>query len=305
MAITINWPASNGAVATAIRIYASTTKLDDDALGTPIATLPGNATSYTWSTPPTDNTVYYFRIAIDRGTDTWLGNNEPYGYFTSTGPGPQTPIRGDWELGYFGRVPTSSLLAPGALRTALGISFGSGTADASITYYNKFVRGGKILFYPADSIVTTLTFDQLYNAGLIYGTDDNGAYPAGATLTPTNQKKIITIAGFNFLARAPKGSTLPTTTLVTTATADKEKSEWDETMGKVNLSSTLPWNLSSWDDNTGIPVIAKGTITQHLFIANTATKTALHRGSGAIDSINQSATGNASYGFIPVLELQP
>lgn len=306
MAITISWPASNAGVATAIRIYAATSKIADDALGAPIATLGGDATSFVW-TPPTDNTVYYFRIAIDRGSDTDLGPNQTFGYFTTTGPGVQQPVRGDWSLGYFGRVPVAEMLSATALRTALGVSaIGSAIADAQIQYYYKFVREGKILFYPAGAILTTVTFDQLYNLGLIYGTDDNGAYPAGAALTPTNQKKVITIGAFNFLARVFKGSTLPTSTVVTTATADKEGSEWDQTMGRINQTATLAWNLTgAWDDAASLPVTTQGTVTQHLTVPTGGTKTALHRGANSvIDSINQLGTGTAALGYSPVLELQ-
>lgn len=306
MAITITWPASNAGVATAIRIYAATSKLTDDALGEPIATLAGDAVSFSWE-PPTDNTVYYFRIATDRGPDTQLGPNQVFGYFSTTGPGPQAPIRGDWDLGYFGRVPVAQMIAGSALRTAIGAgSIGSAIADAQIQYYYKFVREGKIIFYPAGSIITTVTFDQLYNLGLVYGTDDNGAYPAGAALTPKNQKKVITFAGFNFLVRCFKGSVLPTTTLVTTDPADKEGSEWDQTMGRVNQTGTLAWNkVGAWDDGVSLPVTTQGTITQHLFIATGATKTALHRGAySVIDTISQVGTGVAAMGYSPLLELQ-
>lgn len=305
MAITIAWPNLNAGVATAVRIYASTSKITDDALGTPIATLPGSAVSFSWD-PPTDNKVYYFRIAIDRGSDTFIGPNQTFGYFTTTGPGVQQPVRGDWTLGYFGRVPVAEMLGATALRTALGLNVGSNIADAQIQYYYKFIREGKILFYPAGAIVTSVTFDQIYNLGLIYGTDDDGAFPAGATLTPKNQKKVITIGAFNFLARVFKGSTLPTTTLVTTAVADKEGSEWDQTMGRINLTSTLPWNAGiNWDDSTGLPVTTQGTLTQHLINATAATKSALHRGSASIiDNIATLSSGAAALGYSPVLELQ-
>jgi hypothetical protein len=306
MAITITWPADNAAVATEVRIYASTSRLADDTLGTPIATLPGNAVSFSWD-PPTDNTVYYFRVAIDRGADTWLGPNQPFGYFSTTGPGAQQPIRGDWELGYFGRVPVLQMISGSALRTALGVDgIGSTISDTQIQYYYKFVREGKILFYPAGAVMTNVRWDQLYGLGLVYGTDDNGAYPAGAALTPFNQKKVIAIAGFNFLARCFKGSTLPTTTLVTTATADKEGSEWDQTMGRVNTNATLSWNAGSLlDDNTSVPVTTQGTFTQHLLVATSTPKTALHRGaSSVIDSIGQASAASATYGYSPLLELQ-
>jgi hypothetical protein len=306
MAITLNWPSSNAGVATEIRIYAATTPILESALPAPIATLPGTDVSYVWAAPPTDNTVYYFRIAFDRGADTFLGDNQTFGYFTTTGPGPQQIVRGSWELGYFGRVPVADMISGSALRTAVGAgTIGSAIADSNITYYYKFVRNGKILFCPAGAILTTVTWDQLYNLGLVYGTDDNGAYPAGATVTPTNQKKLITVGAFSFLVRLPKGSTSATTDLVTSATADKQGSEWDQTMGRINPNATLAWNTSILqDDNTTIPATTQGTFTQHLSVATTTPKSALHRGAATIDSINLVAAASATYGYHPFLELQ-
>lgn len=307
MAITITWPATNAGTATAIRIYASTTRIADEALGTPIATLAGTETSYLW-TPPTDNTVYYFRIAIDVPTDTFLGDNQVYGYFSTTGPGPQTLARGSWELGYFGRVTTAEMLTTSALQTAVGAAGIPGVvANPGISHYCKFIREGKILFMPVGGMVTNTYWESIYALGLVYGTDDNGAYPAGLTIgTPKNQKKIITIAGFNFLVRLPKGSTLPTTTLVTADPADKIGSEWDQTMGRFNGTALLPDNQSSWDDTTNIASTStqSSNYTQHMF---TLAKACLHRGSGAnIDSIISlaSASTGANYSWAPVLELQ-
>lgn len=308
MAITIDWPAFNSAVATEVRIYASTSKIPDDTLGTPIATLAGNATSYVWTTPPTDNTIYYFRIAIDRGSDSWLSDNQPYGYFTTTGPGVQQPIRGNWEYGYFGRVVVAEMLTPSALRTALGIA-GAGPNDAAVTFYYKFVINGKIIFVPCGSITWAITWDQIYNLGLMYGVDATGLENlpvVPSNLTGVNQKKIITIGAFNFLARSFKGSVLPVNQTVALINANLEGSEYDLTMGRINQNALLPSNIASLiDDATSVTAGYQGSLTQHLVSATATLRTTLVRSSNTVcDASSAQSTVVQASVWNPVLELQ-
>lgn len=308
MAITINWPAYNSAVATEIRIYASTTKLADDALGTPIATLSGNATSYVWTTPPTDNTVYWLRIAIDRGADSYLSPNQSYGYFANTGPGPQAVVRGDWEYGYFGRVAVAEMLTPSALRTALGIA-GAGPNDGAVTFYYKFIINNKIIFVPCGSITWAITWDQIYNLGLMYGVDATGLgnLPvAPSNLTGVNQKKIITIGAYNFLVRTFKGSVLPINQTVAIVNANLEGSEYDLTMGRINQNATLPSNTASLiDDATTMTAGYQGSLTQHLTAATATLRTTLVRSSNvSCDAASGQSTPVQASVWNPVLELQ-
>jgi hypothetical protein len=309
MAITLNWPNTNAATATAIRIYVDTVKIPDDTLPVPIATLVGSAVTFSW-TPPTDNTVYWFRIAIDRGSDTYLGDNQPYGYFTTTGPGVQQPLRGSWgDVAYFGRVPIAEMLTPAALRTALGV--GGGPNDSAITHYYKFYIGGKFIFVPCAALSWAVTWDQIYNLGLMYGVDAFGQEKmavAPTNLPGVNQKKIITIGAANFLARTFKGSVLPTTTLVNIGvTSNLEGSEYDLTMGRISTTATIPSNVASlWDDNTSVLGGAwQGSITQHFTAATATLRTTVVRGNSAsCDAVAGVNTAVQASIWTPVLELQ-
>lgn len=314
MSITIDWPASNVGVATAVRIYASTSKMADDALGDPIATLAGTETSYVWN-PPTDNTVYYFRIAIDRGADSYLSPNQPYGYFTTTGPGPQQLVRGSWEAGYFGRVPSADFISQTNLLSALGFSGGSGpNADGAINHYYKFALKGKIIFVPCGSIRWSITWDQIYALGLMYGVDGTGLdqHPAGSNLVGVNQKKIVAIQGYNFMVRTFKGATTPTTDMIPNLTnfaAIAEGSEWDLTMGRINTNGTLPFNTNAlWDDNLNAPVntgVHQGTITQHQYGAVVNNRISVVRGpSGTCDGFVAGTPQGQITTWNPILELQ-
>jgi hypothetical protein len=318
MAITLNWPASNAGVATAIRIYVSTSRIPDDTLPAPIATLAGTETSFVW-TPPTDNTVYYFRIAFDRGADTYLGDNQIYGYFANTGPGPQTLSRGTWEAGYFGRVIAADIATQSALLTALGFSGGGGPhADVTISHYYKFALSGKIIFVPCGSIRWSITWDQIYALGLMYGVDSTGLelHPTPSNLVGVNQKKIVALNGYNFLARTFKGSNRPTNVLLAdwnTPTAWVDGCEWDLTMGRINTNGTLAYNTSSlWDDNgvqqvapTAIAPTNQGTITQHITGTVINNRISLVRGPiGNIDGVLQGTPQGQVTTWTPLLELQ-
>lgn len=318
MAITINWPATNAAKATAIKIYASKTKLVDGALGTPIATLPGSAVTFSW-TPPTDNTVYFFRIETiftsGDGEESILGPNQPFGYFTTTGPGNQAPIRGDWELGYFGRVDSSLLLSGSALRTALGMTSGVGVphTDAVLTYYYKFIINGKIIFSPVGPIAYGVTWTQIYNWGLMYGVDGDGFDLMPSLLSgqaSVNQKKIIAAGGFNFLVRTYKSSLLPTNQALNyLVPANLEGSEYDLTLGRINEKPSMPFNQGpQWDDTTSMPTYQSwvGTLTQHLSSAQTNTRVTVVRGgsAGVMDLASQQNTQNTASTWTPLLELQ-
>jgi hypothetical protein len=287
-------------------------------LGSPIATLAGTATSFVWN-PPTDNTVYYLRIAIDRGSDTFLGINQIYGYFATTGPGPQQLVRGTWEAGYFGRVAAADIAVQSTLLTALGFSGGGGpNSDVQVSHYYKFALNGKIIFVPCGSIRWSITWDQIYALGLMYGVDGTGLdlHPSPSNLVGVNQKKIVTLNGNNFLVRTFKGANRPTNAMLTdwnTPTAWVEGSEWDLTMGRINTNGTLAYNTGAlWDDNlaqltapTAVAPTNQGTITQHITGTVINNRISLVRGPvGIIDGAIQGTPQGQLTTWTPMLELQ-
>lgn len=296
MAITINWPASNVGVATAVRIYASTTKMTDDALGTPIATLAGTETSYVWTTPPTDNTIYYFRIAIDRGADTYLSPNQTYGYFASTGPGPQQIACGDWEYGYFGLVPKAEMMTMAQLSTLLTTNAMNPASETNFTGYHKMVYQGKIYFYPDAYVASNQTWRTYYEKGFMYGVDGNGNPPI--TVTPTNQLRIVTIGANQFKVRSFT-THQASTDIAVSAIPNDGTSEWDKLVCRLHLITTFANNelhLSDLAYST-----SRNTVGQHIW--NISLGQALQRGMASVEASTNVITGSG-YGWTPLLELQ-
>lgn len=113
----------------------------------------------------------------------------PAKLYPNSGPGPQWLQAGDEQLGYFGEVAAVDMITNAALKSHLGHSAGSLRADQG---YLKFFYKGKILFIGKNTYCTSLSWNQLYAAGGIYGTKDTGKYPAA---TPVYQYKPLSWSG--------------------------------------------------------------------------------------------------------------
>lgn len=103
--------------------------------------------------------------------------------YPGSGPGQQWLQFGDEQLGFFGEVAASDMITNANLKTHLGLASGAVRADQG---YLKFFYKGKVIFIGKNTFATSLTWNNLYAAGGIYGTNDNGKYPAA---TPVNQYK--------------------------------------------------------------------------------------------------------------------
>lgn len=306
MAVRIDWINPNGA--DSVVVYRAPSKIDIGNLPEPLATLPGDA-NFLSDVTAVRNKVYNYVIAIHKGDDVLFTQNQEYGYFPETGPGPSTLQKGTWKEGYFGTVSQSDLFAPQELLIALNLGWSINGTAAVNNPWHKFILDGKILFIPQLSMAST-TLAAIYDAGLMYGTDDTGSRPAGAggmlSRPPVNQKKTVMKNNLNYLVRLPKASTAPTTELLTDLTASDPRwaeGEWNRTMGRMSyLASTIATRsrlgqLTTYStNNTNLT----WTFTQHL-LNNAA---CIGFGQAAMDVPFSLNYGNNYYSWRPVLELQ-
>lgn len=102
-------------------------------------------------------------------------------YIGSSGPGPKTLIAGDANLGYFGEVTDLQLFTPAQVAGQAGMYLGTdnptAVAAANGNMWLKFIWNGKIIFIAKMPFRTNISWADLYAAGLVYGTRDNGKYP--------------------------------------------------------------------------------------------------------------------------------
>lgn len=219
MDIQLNWTNPNtGEDGT--RIYRSTSPMDPQNLPSPLATVGPGANSYTDDTVERYQT-YYYRFEAFKGDDSSLSGEKKIAAMPYTGPGPQTLIAGDMRAGYFGTVQGGrDIFRASEFKEAAGITFGEGHWSNEYIRWWKFAWKNEILFIPFAPFCDYVSWQDIYQAGLVYGTDDNGVAPYG---TPTNQYMEVTYGNDTFVPR-----------LMTGSVDTPEDSEWDQLVARVH-----------------------------------------------------------------------
>lgn len=312
MPIKLDWIDHN-VTAESRKVYRSTSKIDVGNLGVPLATLPGDALTYT------DNTVqrgvtYYYVITSIQGDDEAPSAQYVIAYIPYTGPGPQALIRGTWELGYFGRVPIDDILGHAELVTACDMA-GLATVNALTgNYWHKVVYKGKILFFPNLMVASTLSFQSLYQKGLVYGLEPSANWPAPikTLLGTVTQGKVISSGQHRFVVRLPTSrETLSTTG---TTAASLRGGEIDKVFASLylNRDPLADSGLPVMDDSFSTIGVATHRLTADYHSTagqvNIVTRTCKDGTSGNIDTVQATvlAYNNAAAAvqWTPVLELQ-
>lgn len=115
--------------------------------------------------------------------------NEPP-VIPSNGPGPGELIAGDANAGLFGDLSVSELVTIEQIEALATVALPGTATNRSVTnLWVKYSFNNKILYIPKRPVRGGLNWNDIYKAGFVYGTDNNGLYP-GAN-TPTNQLKIV------------------------------------------------------------------------------------------------------------------
>lgn len=189
--------------------------------------------------------------------------------YPNSGPGSKRLIAGNEDIGYFGEVPASSLITHAALRTHIGLVAGSNIADSG---WLKFFHKGVVKYVCKTNTFVTVTWANLYAAGALYGTNDNGVVPGAPAV---NQYKPLTINDGDVVCTfAPKlisGSPLDPTGIGAVAVTDYD-SEFSDLLYRVVVGGHV--NAGKFAQNTAVAVgmnvaqtmlnTATGTVGYHL-----------------------------------------
>lgn len=116
------------------------------------------------------------------------------------GAGPTALIGGDATAGLYGEVPASEFITGGDLAMAIGLT--AGTLHHDTIPWLKFALDGKTLYVPQKSIRYNLTWQDIYQAGAVYGVDGYGPYPSG---TNADQNTTVTIGTSDYRVRLLRG----------------------------------------------------------------------------------------------------
>ncbi|UOL48783.1 hypothetical protein [Pseudomonas phage Astolliot] len=115
--------------------------------------------------------------------------NEPP-VIPSNGPGPSELIAGDASAGLFGDLSVSDLVTIEQIEALATVALPGTATNRTVTnLWVKYSFNNKILYIPKRTVRGGLNWNDIYKAGFVYGTDNNGLYPG--VNTPTNQLKIV------------------------------------------------------------------------------------------------------------------
>lgn len=107
-------------------------------------------------------------------------------YHPYSGPGNKRMLAGNEVSGWFGVVETNQLPTLPQIAAQFNLTYAPYTGSGTIApYWLKARLKNKYVFVPNAAWSTQLSFQSLYNAGLIYGVDGTPPVPSG--LTAVNQ----------------------------------------------------------------------------------------------------------------------
>lgn len=300
MSITFKWIDLNAAPSE-FRIYRSTSRIADGALPAPLATVAGNVFQYVDKTA-LRNVLYYYRVGSMVDGIEVLSPNQPLMFLPDSGPGPQKLLRGNYEAGYFGSIPLEELVTGVDFATYYGLTWQVVTSNAP-TKWLKFISKGKVLFFPDyNGLLQSVTPNQVYQAGLMYGTND-AAVISDVMRTPNgvvNQVRPYRKGDWTFIPRCPISRADRTLTTQTPA-EDWRGGEIDLVFAPCFFNRSLA--ASQFANVRQIDDLLNSTL--YFFTQDTYVTGVICRGTAAFDAqqgLNPAST-SGTYNYRPVLEL--
>lgn len=108
--------------------------------------------------------------------------NKGQTYFPDSGPGRKTLLKGTEQIGYFGTLTATELFDGWEVSSFLGLTAGTINKETG-NIWMKYIYHGKFLFVCKDLLRTSVTWNDLYKVGAIYGAKGNGLYPVSGFST--------------------------------------------------------------------------------------------------------------------------
>lgn len=294
------------------KVYRSTSKIDQGNLGSPLATLAGNVLTYT-DNDTQRGVIYHYVVTSIVGTDEAPSAEFAIAYTPYTGPGPQEIIRGNGELGYYGRVQLEDIISASDLVASCDL-LGLGLAVNAVTtnYWHKVIYKGKILFFPNQFIASTLSYTMLYQRGLVFGNAPSASWPQAIKDTggAPVAAKVLSAMNHSYVVRLP--TSRESFAVTGTTTAQLMGGEIDKVFACLYMSRTQNVdNLPQLDDSQSVIATNTSRLTADYHSGTGANTAWIARGAtngtnGDIDKVFQSVLMSNAANTIqwcPVLEL--
>lgn len=225
--------------------------------------------------------------------------------YPDSGPGVKTLQFGNDDLGYFGEVSGAELFTAREFYNKTQTYFGTfeTAAEAQVNMWLKFFHKKKVIYIAKYPILSGVSWDEIYGAGLIFGTQDNGKFPAAEPVWQFNPlSKADGAKEWSLVPRVIRGLNVDSYTAFTESLY--VGSEWTDLLGRVANVTNTPV-AEKWANfsptQLGLGALSMGMETNsgspnlHVYLGT---------GSAAGYSARTNATKNVSnLPYRPVLEL--
>lgn len=304
----------------ATNVYRSESPIDENALPAPLVTLTGGEREYT-DDAVDPLKVYHYRFGKVIGAEETLSKNQSYYSSRYRGPGPQELVSGNYhQLGYFGTLTEEEFLTAGELSFRCDFDKGVLFQDRNSRWLKLF-HDGKIKYVRLDPICHSVSWSDLYQAGLVF--EGPGTHETEVSADIINaigahsQGKVIERGLDRFkvrlIRRYPVG-TDPTSENTSKGNVERNGSEWNELFYPLYARTELGGLSNKAIGAPGILPNALGSSSTGYACWHAETEaTGLNAvragnfGLGALDAaiLYSYIANNDAYSWFPVLEYLP
>lgn len=301
---------------------ASTWNFYSDASGSTLIHTSGRDTENLTSYNPSDNgydfgagETIYAEVEYE-GQQLGKAKSDLSEFSTATvmaGPGPQqmTDYDESTDTGYYGVVDASTLFTGNALASTIGLSAGS--SQHSNAGYFKFYVGpnatcwrsedapgpGKpyVIFIAEKPFRNDLSWEDIYQAGAVYGVDGNGPDPSGGN---TNQMTTVNKSGSTMKVQLCTGADANPYT-----NQDGVGSYWNELMYRIHSDTPSEQNGGNWANFSDSYIVVGSGNGRRSWCQESGGSGSLrvYRGSASLAGfgINSPTPSNSTRGWRPAL----
>lgn len=227
---------------------------------------------------------------------------DPGDFKSLTGIGSTDLLAGDSTYGYYGTVSPSEAATVNEVIAASGLAVGETVNSGDYPFeWHKVTVGGKTLLVPNRGIRHTLSWNDLYMAGLVYNSTGYGEVVPAAVDSAAVQDTSITIDGYVYGIRLMTGAeTNPTTMDDGGDTTISASSEW--------IKVFEPLTDGTWGNYTeselGLTGLNNSSGLGYTWLQETKGNNAVLRGRSGIELFLTRPIGDTSSRiWRPVLEL--
>jgi len=194
-----------------------------------------------------DGLTYNFTVTVTDGT-----NNVARSFSVITEapiPGASTLAYGTSTIGFYGEVTTSQLITGDALASQIGLSAGS--SQHSSEPWLKYSIDGSVRYVAKKPYRYSLTWENIYQAGAVYGTGTNGTNPSGSART---QNATVSINGITYKVQLMKGGNAdPTANTSGYDVSAGVGSEWNRLFYRIHSTTHTDTNTTTASEGSPTP----------------------------------------------------